>query len=59
MSDPAKAASDLDGMAEAGHLVAGRTQAINYWVVLRGENFLLHFRPVRLPERSLRYTHTC
>ena len=26
------------------------------WIVV--QNFLLHFRPVRLPERSLRYTHT-
>jgi quinol-cytochrome oxidoreductase complex cytochrome b subunit len=26
------------------------------WIVVN--NFILHFRPIRLPERSLRYTHT-
>jgi quinol-cytochrome oxidoreductase complex cytochrome b subunit len=33
-----------------------RTDRDRKWIVV--QNFLLHFRPVRLPERSLRYTHT-
>jgi len=36
--------------------IAPRTDRERKWVVLN--NFILHFRPVRLPAKTLRYTHT-
>ena len=36
--------------------VAARTEQERKWAVVN--NFLLHFRPVRVPERTLAYTHT-
>jgi hypothetical protein len=36
--------------------VAARTDQDRKWVVVN--NFVLHFRPVRVPERTLAYTHT-
>ncbi len=41
IADPATARAELDHMARLGYLVDGTLQAMNYWVVLKGENFLL------------------
>ena len=38
-----QAERELGEMVRAGHLADGTVQAINYWVVLREENFLLYF----------------
>ncbi len=38
-----RARREVKELRRAGHLVPGRFQFINYWVVLKEENFLLHF----------------
>jgi raffinose/stachyose/melibiose transport system permease protein len=42
VSDLAKAQEELEALEGLGHLRNATGQAINYWVVLKGENFLLH-----------------
>ncbi|MFP4056691.1 MAG: carbohydrate ABC transporter permease [Candidatus Brocadiia bacterium] len=38
-----RAAEEIGQMVERGLLVPGRAQPVNYWVVLKEENFILHF----------------
>ncbi len=43
LADPELAAAELSKMAKAGMLEDATIQWMNYWVVLKEENFLLHF----------------
>ena len=43
VKDKEQARVELEEMAEKGFVVPGRTVPINYWVVLKEENFILHF----------------
>jgi raffinose/stachyose/melibiose transport system permease protein len=43
LADMGAADAELVQMREAGYLANGSVQLINYWVVLKEENFLLHF----------------
>jgi raffinose/stachyose/melibiose transport system permease protein len=38
-----QADAEMQALVDAGYLVSGRVLPINYWVVLKNENFLLHF----------------
>lgn len=43
LADVEQARAELREAVEAGYLADGTAQPINYWVVLKEENFLLHF----------------
>ena len=38
-----QARAEIRELADRGLLVAGRVQPVNYWIVLKEENFILHF----------------
>jgi len=41
--EPSVAQAEIDAMASQGLLIGGRLQPENYWIVLKNENFILHF----------------
>jgi len=41
--EPSVAQAEIDELVGRGLLVAGRLQSENYWIVLKNENFILHF----------------
>jgi raffinose/stachyose/melibiose transport system permease protein len=43
LNDEEWAENELEELADAGLLTGGTFQVMNYWVVLKEENFLLHF----------------